>query len=119
MILKTINQELPKETGGILLGSVFFPSKEIFITEIIEAPEDSVLEVGSFMLGIQGLEPKVKSIEEDSCKHIIHLGTWHSHPIETPASALDKATYEEMKSLRKNVPTCCLIFTKSKIEVLI
>lgn len=118
-ILKTIDQELPKETGGVLLGSVFFPSKEIFITEIIEAPEDSVLEVSSFKLGINGLEPKVKSIEAASCKHIIHLGTWHSHPVETAASALDKATHEEMKSLRKNVPTCCLIFTKTKIEVLI
>ena len=118
-IRKTINQELPKETGGVLLGSIFFPSKEIFITELIEAPEDSVLETDSFKLGIQGLEPKVKSIEKTSYKHIIHLGTWHSHPVETPASDLDRATHEEMKSLRKNVPTCCLIFTKVKIEVLI
>lgn len=105
----------PNETGGALLGSVFLYSKTVVITDIIDAPPDSVETPTFFILGIEGLEGKIKDAEKKTNGKVTYLGTWHSHPYGGSASETDKRTFEKLLFVRNYEPTVCLIVTKNEI----
>lgn len=105
----------PNETGGALIGSVFMFPKKIVITDIIEAPPDSVETPTSFILGVEGLERKIRDIEKRTNGKVTYLGTWHSHPCGGKASQTDERTFKKLLFVRNYEPTVCLIVTEKEV----
>lgn len=99
------------ETGGCLVGSVFLAAKSIVITDILPPPPDSTSSRSLFILGTDGLEAKIKTIERKSNAKVTYLGTWHSHPRGGSASGTDKDTAVRLLFVRHYEPTVCLIWT--------
>lgn len=114
---QSMQEKDPNETGGVLLGSVFLHSKAIYITDIIPAPPDSIETPNQFILGVEGLEKRVRSIEKCSNGKVTYLGTWHSHPSGGDASNTDKKTFEKLLFVRNYEPTVCIIITPEKVIV--
>jgi integrative and conjugative element protein (TIGR02256 family) len=103
------------ETGGCLIGSVFLAAKSIIITDILPPPPDSISTPSLFILGTEGLEKKIKNIEQKSNAKVTYLGTWHSHPRGGAASSTDKKTAIKLLFVRNYEPTVCLIWTPTGI----
>ena len=106
-----MRNKAPNETGGALLGSVFLYPKKIIITDIIKAPSDSIESPNLFVLGVDGLEKRIKETEKKTNGKVTYLGTWHSHPYGGKASQIDNRTYERLLFVRNYEPTVCLIIT--------
>lgn len=105
------NEERPNETGGVLLGTVFLNAKTIVVTDILPPTPDSEATPTLFILGVEGLEAEIKSIERKTCGKVTYLGTWHSHPGGGGASDTDKKTAARLLFVRNYEPTVCLIWT--------
>lgn len=105
----------PKETGGALLGSVFLYPKTVVITDIIDAPPDSVETPTLFRLGVEGLEQKIKDSEKRTNGKVTYLGTWHSHPHGGKASQTDERTFKKLLFVRNYEPTVILIITENGV----
>lgn len=73
-------EQLPSETGGVLLGIVDFERRAIHVAHALTAPPDSQGSAAGFERGVQGLESGI----EEACKTVMHqiryVGEWHSHP---------------------------------------
>lgn len=110
-----MHQKSPKETGGALLGSVFLYPKVVVITDIIDAPLDSVETPTLFTLGVEGLEQKIRDTEKRTNGKVTYLGTWHSHPHGGMASTTDERTYKKLLFVRNYEPTVCLIITEEEV----
>jgi hypothetical protein len=84
-------QKLPKETGGVLLGSIDTERKIIYVYDTIPAPEDSKETATSFERGINGVLNEYKKYQKITDSQILYLGEWHSHPkgCSTNSSSLD------------------------------
>jgi hypothetical protein len=106
-----MRNKAPNETGGALLGSVFLYPKKIVITGIIKAPSDSIESPNLFVLGVDGLEKRIKETEKKTNGKVTYLGTWHSHPYGGKASQIDNRTYERLLFVRNYEPTVCLVIT--------
>jgi len=105
----------PNETGGVLLGSVFLYPKTIVITGIIAAPPDSIETPTLFIVGLEGLEKKIKDTEKRTNGKVTYLGTWHSHPRGGKASPTDERTFKKLLFVRNYEPTVCLIITENQV----
>lgn len=71
---------LPKETGGVLLGSYDMSRKIIYIVETILSPSDSKEYPNAYYRGIDGVPEKVAKIHEITAGNVSYIGEWHSHP---------------------------------------
>lgn len=71
---------LPKETGGILLGSYDMSRKIIYIVETILSPSDSKEYPNAYYRGIDGVPERVARIHEITAGNVSYIGEWHSHP---------------------------------------
>lgn len=109
------SRKQPNETGGVLLGSVFLNAKTIVITDIIDAPPDSIETRTEFVLGTECLETQIKDIERKTNGKVTYLGTWHSHPFGGGASETDKRTSAKLLFVRNYEPTVCLIWTPTEV----
>ncbi|WP_085535666.1 ThiF family adenylyltransferase [Massilibacteroides vaginae] len=102
-------QKLPKETGGVLLGSIDMERKIIYIYDTIAAPEDSDETTSSFERGIEGVLEEYNKYRTITDNQIQYLGEWHSHPkgCSTNPSELDKKLFAYLadKLLRQGYPT--------------
>ncbi len=77
------------ETGGVLMGAFSEASQTFRVTDVLQAPPDSIRERDRFELGTSGL----KSNLAEYVPRTIHcLGTWHTHLSESGPSDLDLAT---------------------------
>ncbi|MCD6401540.1 MAG: Mov34/MPN/PAD-1 family protein [Anaerolineales bacterium] len=112
---KLSNYKQPNETGGVLLGSIFLNAKTIVITDILDAPPDSIETPTEFILGTKGLEKQIKDIERKTKGKVTYLGTWHSHPFGGGASNTDKKTSAKLLFVRNYEPTVCLIWTPTEV----
>lgn len=112
---KIMHYKSPNETGGALLGSVFLYPKTVVITDVIDAPCDSVETQTLFILGVEGLEQKIKATEKRTNGKVTYLGTWHSHPHGGKASQTDERTFKKLLFVRNYEPTVCLIITESEV----
>ncbi|MEF3045816.1 ThiF family adenylyltransferase [Pseudotabrizicola sp. L79] len=74
-------ENLPKETGGVLLGIVDTSRQTIQIVRAMSAPLDSSGSVQSFERGVVGLADAVKEASERSLYQVRYVGEWHSHPV--------------------------------------
>lgn len=77
------------ETGGVLMGAFSEASQTFRVTDVLQAPPDSIRERDRFVLGTSGLKSK---LAEYVPKSILCLGTWHTHLSESGLSSQDLAT---------------------------
>lgn len=115
---RSSEQDLPNETGGVLLGYISTINQTVTITDLISAPEDSIKQPHYFQLSTTNLKSKVRKVEKKTNGMLTYIGTWHSHPTHSAASPLDKKTYEYLSSIRNSEPTVCLICTPKDILLL-
>lgn len=113
--IQTLRQmKLPKETGGVLLGSIDTERKVIYIYDTIPAPEDSEETTSTFERGIKGILDEYQKYQKITDSQIQYLGEWHSHPkgYSTNPSSLDLKLFVYLsESLsRQGNPTVMGIF---------
>ena len=85
------------ETGGVIVGRVSMPLREITIVDVLDAPPDSKRTASAFVLGTEGLAERVEAYNE-SGQHVLWcLGTWHSHLMSAGPSAVDAATAKTLE----------------------
>ena len=108
-------ENIPNETGGVLIGCISINNKAITVTDLLPAPEDSIKTSTYFELGTQGLRKIIMEIERNTNGLLTYVGTWHSHPSGGAASSLDEDTKKKLLILRNYEPTVCLIWTPDGI----
>lgn len=72
--------KLPKETGGILVGSFDAQRKMLYVVDLLPAPPDSKEDRSSFVRGTEGVSEKRQEISDISAGWLDYVGEWHSHP---------------------------------------
>ena len=73
-------EKLPKETGGVLIGSYDMQRKIIYVVETIPSPDDSEEWTTGFIRGTKNLLPAVEEISRATSGMLRYVGEWHSHP---------------------------------------
>jgi integrative and conjugative element protein (TIGR02256 family) len=88
-------EKLPKETGGVLLGSIDLERRIIYVYDTICAPSDSIETDTSFERGKEGIIEKYNNYRRITGNQIQYLGEWHSHPdgYSTNPSPLDEELF--------------------------
>ncbi len=105
-VVERMNQlrgpKLPKETGGVLIGSLDMLRKRIYVVDVIASPADSKEEHNCYERGIVGLEEAVRNFQSRSANHLEYVGEWHSHPqnCATRASGLDEELLSKLNDAR-------------------
>ena len=74
------NAKLPKETGGVLIGSFDMARRIIYVVDATEAPADSQECQNGFLRGLEGLQEEVDAIQLATNSMLGYIGEWHSHP---------------------------------------
>ena len=82
-LLTMRSQNLPSETGGILLGYYDLNLDSIFVVDALPAPNDSFSSQTEFQRGILGTKEDVNRARERTANIVDYIGEWHSHPIDT------------------------------------
>ena len=111
-----MHHKSPNETG-VHCCSVFLYPKTVVITDIIDAPPDSVETQTLVILGVEGLEQKIKDTEKRTNGKVTYLGTWHSHPHGGRPSQTDERTFKKLLFVRNYEPTVCLIITENEVMI--
>ena len=106
-------ENLPNETGGVLLGYFDLPKASIYLVDVLPAPADSQGDPSGFTRGIDGLSADVKRISERTGGIVGYVGEWHSHPLGSSARP-STADMSQMASLacalhRDGLPALMLI----------
>lgn len=107
-VIETLESETdkkaPKETGGYLLGRVNTKTHTIHVVDTIAAPKDSIHSETHFILGKEGIQNKLSSIDYESGSTFGYIGEWHSHPLgPTMFSEKDiEDFYEKAEKLRRH-----------------
>ncbi len=72
--------KLPRETGGVLLGTWDLQRRIVYAVATIPSPVDSEECPHSYIRGCEGLLLAVREAEERTGGQIWYIGEWHSHP---------------------------------------
>jgi integrative and conjugative element protein (TIGR02256 family) len=83
-------EQLPNETGGVLLGYFDLQLSRVYVVEALPAPTDSQGDMSGFTRGIAGLKDAVRTAQDRTANIVGYIGEWHSHPSGTtsqPSSA--------------------------------
>ena len=93
-------KELPKETGGVILGYIDQKLKSIYIVDVCEAPHDSIATPTTFIRGSEGLSDYIDLCREKTAHIVRYIGDWHSHPnhVSTSPSALDEVLLTDLQN---------------------
>lgn len=118
--LRNIRQQnLPNETGGVLLGYYDFNIRAVFIVDALPAPTDSKGTLVSFSRGVEGLLNVVQEATERTAGIVGYIGEWHSHPVGCSAmpSAEDliQLSFLARKMSEDGVPAFSLIVGEDDI----
>lgn len=104
---------LPHETGGVLIGSIDYQRKILYLIDTLLAPPDSIQTSTSFIRGTDGLYSDYHSYLKLTDNQVVYLGEWHSHPnnYSTRPSSDDKQLflYLSEKLRQEGSPTLMLI----------
>lgn len=73
-------EQLPDETGGILLGYHDFNVNAVVVVDALPAPTDSEASPGSFERGLAGVTDAVIEARRRTAEVVGYIGEWHSHP---------------------------------------
>jgi hypothetical protein len=85
------------ETGGMIVGRVSATGREIVITDVLQAPSDSVRSPALFVLGTDQREVLVREYEDSANGVLWCLGTWHSHLEDIGPSQMDRDTAQVLQ----------------------
>lgn len=105
------------ETGGVLMGRLSEVSRVAHVVDVVEAPVDSCRSSNEFVLGTEGLRPRLREYSESVDWSLYCLGTWHSHLSPGGSSAIDRATARAV-SLARLTPSIFLITTPTGFHAL-
>lgn len=73
-------EKLPRETGGVLLGSYDMQRQIIYVVDTLLSPPDSDEQPKSYIRGCEGLREQVAEVEKITTGNLRYIGEWHSHP---------------------------------------
>ena len=79
-LLATRKDKLPKETGGVLVGSFNMQSQIIYVVDMVGNIPDSMEYPDAFIRGYEGLSDKIQSTQDVTAGNLTYAGEWHSHP---------------------------------------
>lgn len=74
------NEKLPKETGGIFVGSYDLSKNILYVVDTIFSPPDSEEWPCAYIRGSKNLKDKIERIHEITAGNLEYVGEWHSHP---------------------------------------
>ena len=82
----------------------FLPTQTHFLVHYLAAPKDSIHSETHFILGKEGIQNKLSSIDYESGSTFGYIGEWHSHPLgPTMFSEKDiEDFYEKAEKLRRH-----------------
>ena len=72
--------KLPKETGGVLLGTYDMDRRIVYVVDTIPSPPDSEEWPTVYIRGRSGLQEQVERIQKRTEGQLQYIGEWHSHP---------------------------------------
>ena len=78
--------KLPKETGGVLVGSFDLDRRIVYIVDTIPSPPDSEEWPTLYIRGCRGLKAKIDEVADRTDGMLEYIGEWHSHPRGCPTS---------------------------------
>jgi proteasome lid subunit RPN8/RPN11 len=78
--------KIPKETGGILIGSFDTQRRIAYLVDTVLSPPDSIEWPTVYIRGCEGLREQVIEIDRISQGRLEYMGEWHSHPKNTSCS---------------------------------
>lgn len=73
-------EKLPKETGGVLIGSFDMEHSVVYVVDALLSPPDSEEQPTGFIRGFHGLKSQVEEIKSSTSEGLQYVGEWHSHP---------------------------------------
>lgn len=73
-------EQLPNETGGVLLGYYDLNLQTVVLVDALSAPPDSKATALSFERGVKNLAEKLEEISKRTAAIVGYIGEWHSHP---------------------------------------
>ncbi|HJV88290.1 MAG TPA: hypothetical protein VJ698_22665 [Noviherbaspirillum sp.] len=100
-IAEEVNRYQKVETGGVIVGRISALTREVFITDVIEAPRDSKRTPAQFILGTEGLTERIRQYEMSGKGVLWCLGTWHSHIGAFGPSLIDIDTADSLQGKLK------------------
>ncbi|MFM0120312.1 Mov34/MPN/PAD-1 family protein [Paraburkholderia sp. RL18-101-BIB-B] len=90
------------ESGGLIVGRVSSLTREIFITDVLPAPQDSTRSATRFVLGTEGTVATIREYEALGGQTLSCLGTWHSHLAVSGPSQMDRDTAKLLDGKLRN-----------------
>lgn len=115
-------QQLPNETGGILLGYHDFNVNSLVVVDALPAPRDSKATNGSFERGLDGVVVAVAEAGRRTAGIVGYIGEWHSHPhgYSAAPSGDDKLqlAYLTLGLAMEGLPAAMLIIADNDLCVL-
>ncbi|MRX27292.1 ThiF family adenylyltransferase [Kangiella sp. HZ709] len=116
-------QQLPDETGGILLGYFDLNINTIVIVDVLPAPPDSKGSKSSFERGVSGLEEQVQEASKRTAGIVTYIGEWHSHPDDCSTALSNddivQLSYLAEKMKEDGLPVISLIANKDDLGIYI
>lgn len=99
-IRKARARKLPKETGGVLLGSFDIERRLVFVSDMISSPADSKEWPTLYVRGCVGLKNRLDAAIHDTQGGLEYVGEWHSHPprYRSQMSSQDRRALETLAS---------------------
>jgi hypothetical protein len=77
--------KLPKETGGVLIGSYDLTRRIVYAVDTVPSPPDSKEWPTLYIRGSEGLLESVRQFSAATGGQLEYTGEWHSHPDGIPA----------------------------------
>jgi len=86
-------EALPRETGGIVLGTLDRPRRRIDVVDVRRPPGDSSGTASGFTRGTAGLDDDIRAAMRRTFDQVRYVGEWHSHPegVGNEPSRIDNA----------------------------
>jgi len=109
-IQKEVRARPGSETGGVLIGRYSEITNVFHVVDVWDAPADSKFSRDEFVLGTEGLRPKLRDLIEGSGGALYALGTWHNHLMPSGPSVRDVKT-AAILAISQYFPLLMLIHT--------
>jgi proteasome lid subunit RPN8/RPN11 len=113
--------KLPRETGGVLIGTFDHENRIAYLVDIIPSPPDSTEWPTLYIRGTHGLEGAVNAVRERAGNQLQYVGEWHSHPdgYGTDPSKDDKQVFHWLSEFarRDSHPPVMVIVAQKEIRV--
>lgn len=115
-------EQLPNETGGVLLGYYDLNLNTVVIVEALPPPPDSKATPTSFERGTEGLVEKINEASIRTAGVVGYVGEWHSHPDNYPATPstedLIQLSYLALSMADDGLPAIQVIVNDTEMSIL-